>query len=186
MSKSRRYRVLVAGLLSVPLAAVLGVFTYSTLTRASVNVNQDFVFRLTVVTLAMTLPFLGTLVLTMLDLRRGGLTLSAKIGLVIATLSLGLTFLPLRGLVGRVQQERNTSVSGVRAPLFDTVDLNATRQRLEDQRGKVVLVNAWATWCPPCREEMPLLDELYRKRKEEGLIVFGLSTEDVELQKKFV
>ena len=53
-------------------------------------------------------------------------------------------------------------------------------------QGKVVLVNAWATWCPPCREEMPLLDELYRKRKQDGLTVFGLSTEDVELQKKFV
>jgi thiol-disulfide isomerase/thioredoxin len=186
MPKLSRYRVLMAGVLSVPAAAALGILTYGTLTRASSNVNQDFVFRLTAVTLAMTLPFLGTLALAMSDRRRGGLTLGANIGLVIATLSLGLTFVPLRGLVGRMQQVRNTSISGVKAPLFDTVDLNGMPQRLQDHRGEVILVNAWATWCPPCREEMPLLDELYRKQKQDGLIVFGLSTEEIELQKKFV
>src|SRR5262245_25291671 len=114
MPKQHKYRVLVAVILSLPAAAALGIFTYSTLTRASSNVNQDFVFRLTAVTLAMTLPFLGTLVLAMSDRRRGGLTLAANIGLVIATLSLGLTFVPLRGLVGRIQQARNTSASGVK------------------------------------------------------------------------
>jgi thiol-disulfide isomerase/thioredoxin len=49
-----------------------------------------------------------------------------------------------------------------------------------------VLVNVWATWCPPCRKEMPSLDRLYRNRKDQGLMVFGLSTEDAEVQRRFL
>jgi thiol-disulfide isomerase/thioredoxin len=52
--------------------------------------------------------------------------------------------------------------------------------------GEVVLVNIWATWCGPCREEMPKLDRLYRERKDHGFIVFGLSDEDVDLQRKYL
>jgi peroxiredoxin len=74
----------------------------------------------------------------------------------------------------------------VAAPPFDTLDLNGRTQRLRDQRGKVVLVNIWATWCAPCRREMPNLNRLYRERKDEGFIVFGLSDEDVSLQRKFL
>lgn len=74
----------------------------------------------------------------------------------------------------------------VAAPPFDTPDLLGKAQRLADQRGKVVLVNIWATWCGPCREEMPKLDRLYRERQDRGFIVFGLSDESVNLQRKFV
>ena len=74
----------------------------------------------------------------------------------------------------------------VAAPLFDTVDTEGNTERLSDQSGKVVLVNIWATWCAPCRNEMPKLDHLYRERKEKGLVVFGLSDEDVSVQQKYV
>ncbi|PYQ37764.1 MAG: hypothetical protein DMF77_25990, partial [Acidobacteria bacterium] len=47
------------------------------------------------------------------------------------------------------------------------------------------LVNVWATWCGPCKKEMPKLDRLYQDRKGEGFMVFGLSTEDVEEQRRF-
>ena len=49
-----------------------------------------------------------------------------------------------------------------------------------------VIVNIWATWCGPCRDEMPKLDQLYRERKDQGLMVFGISDEDVPTQRKFV
>jgi peroxiredoxin len=74
----------------------------------------------------------------------------------------------------------------VAAPPFNTPDLLGKTQRLGDQKGKVVLVNIWATWCGPCREEMPKLDRLYRKREHQGFIVFGLSDESLDVQRKFV
>jgi peroxiredoxin len=186
MGKTSNYRVLFAGILSPPLAALLGLYVYSTLTQASADRNQDFVFRLTAVTLVMVAPFLLTLIVALPDLRRRTLTLAGKAGLGIAVLSLCLTWLPLRGLIGRVQQARNVAIQDVVAPAFDTVDIAGKPHHLDDHLGKVVLINAWATWCPPCKEEMPALDDLYQRRKDEGFIVFGLSMEDVDLQRKFV
>ena len=47
--------------------------------------------------------------------------------------------------------------------------------RLSDHRGKVVLVNFWATWCPPCREEMPAMERLYREHRDRGLVLVAVS-----------
>lgn len=49
--------------------------------------------------------------------------------------------------------------------------------KLSDFRGKVVMVNFWATWCPPCRAEMPMLDALAKANKEAGLVVLGLNVD---------
>jgi thiol-disulfide isomerase/thioredoxin len=46
---------------------------------------------------------------------------------------------------------------------------------LGERRGQVVLINFWATWCPPCREEMPALERLYRQHKEQGLELVAIS-----------
>jgi peroxiredoxin len=186
MMRASKSRVFVAGVLSPFLSAFLGLYVYAALTRASENLDQDFVRRLVSVTLAMTVPFLVTVLLAIADARRGALSRSAKIGLGIAALSLALTWVPIRGLVVRVQQAQNTAIQDLAAPLFDTVDISGKTHRLADHLGKVVLINAWATWCPPCREEMPLLDKLYETRRDRGFMVFGLSTEDTELQRKFV
>ena len=50
-----------------------------------------------------------------------------------------------------------------------------TSFRLSDHRGKTVLVNFWATWCPPCLEEMPAMERLYQQHKGSGLIVIAVS-----------
>ncbi|HEV8584602.1 MAG TPA: TlpA disulfide reductase family protein [Methylomirabilota bacterium] len=47
--------------------------------------------------------------------------------------------------------------------------------RLADQRGKVVLVNFWATWCPPCLEEMPAMERLWRRHKDDGFVLLAIS-----------
>jgi len=47
--------------------------------------------------------------------------------------------------------------------------------RLSEHRGKTVLINFWATWCPPCREEMPALERLYRQHKDHGLVLVAVS-----------
>lgn len=186
MSKLSKYRVLVAGILS-PLAALfLYAVVYGVLKQASSDLEKNWLLRLSLSTLAMTLPFLVTLVLAIKDHRRQAFSLSGKAGLALAILSLGLAWQPLSDGITRWKQSRNMAMRDVTAPPFDTLDIRGMTQRLEDQKGKVVLVNIWATWCPPCQQEMPKLDRLYRERRDQGLMVFGLSDEDVNVQRKYV
>jgi len=186
MSKLSKYRVLIAGILSPVAALFLYALVNGTLIRFSADLEKDWLFRLSLSTLAMTVPFLVTLVLAINDRRRQALSLPGKIGLAIATLSLGLAWSPVSDGITRTKQSRNEGMRDVPAPPFETLDLLGKTQRLGDQKGKVVLVNIWATWCAPCRNEMPKLDRLYRERKDQGFIVFGLSDEDVGLQQKYV
>lgn len=60
---------------------------------------------------------------------------------------------------------------------FTLTDLQGKSWHLADLRGKVVLVNFWATWCPPCRKEMPDLQALYEKYKDQGFLVLSISDE---------
>jgi len=62
---------------------------------------------------------------------------------------------------------------------FTLSDLQGKPWHLRDLQGKVVLVNFWATWCPPCRKEMPDLDALYNKFKDQGFVVLAISDEEV-------
>jgi peroxiredoxin len=57
-------------------------------------------------------------------------------------------------------------------------DESKTIQRLADLRGKVVLVNFWATWCPPCRKELPSMERLWRLLKGEGFVVLGVIVDE--------
>lgn len=52
--------------------------------------------------------------------------------------------------------------------------------RLSDYRGQVVVVNFWASWCPPCREEAPLLEATWRKYKDQGVVFVGIDIWDTE------
>jgi len=61
---------------------------------------------------------------------------------------------------------------------FTLTDLQGQSWHLRDLKGKVVLVNFWATWCPPCRKEMPDLQALYDKYKDRGFLVLSISDEE--------
>ena len=63
------------------------------------------------------------------------------------------------------------------APRLVVETLDGARFDLSTLHGKVVLVNFWATWCPPCRDELPALDELYARYHSEGLELVGLSAD---------
>src|SRR5262249_41000049 len=63
---------------------------------------------------------------------------------------------------------------------------DGSEQRLSGLRGKVILVNLWATWCPPCRQELPMLNRLQADYGERGLVVVTLSDEPREQVAAFV
>jgi peroxiredoxin len=70
---------------------------------------------------------------------------------------------------------------------FSLVDLQGKTWNTKDLRGKVVLVNFWATWCPPCRKEMPDLESLYlRFNKDQGFVVLAISDEETAKVGPFV
>jgi peroxiredoxin len=74
-------------------------------------------------------------------------------------------------------------VVGKPAPDFTLSDLNDKTYRLSDFRGKVVFLNFWATWCAPCRDEMPSMEVLYRNFEKDGLVVLAVSIDRVTTTK---
>lgn len=69
-----------------------------------------------------------------------------------------------------------------RAPSFELVDYTGELQRLEDYRGKIVVLNFWATWCVPCASEMPIFVELQQRYAEQGVAVLAASFDDETTQ----
>jgi peroxiredoxin len=74
------------------------------------------------------------------------------------------------------------------APDFALRDLDGNGRRLSSFRGRVVLLNFWATWCPPCQTEMPLMETLYQSYKDQGFEVVAVSSdaEGAEVVQPFV
>ena len=68
--------------------------------------------------------------------------------------------------------------SGIPAPDFTFPGLDGKMVSLSDYKGKVVLVNIWATWCPPCVDEMPSMEKLYRKFKGENFEILAVSIDE--------
>lgn len=68
------------------------------------------------------------------------------------------------------------------APNFTLDNLNGESVSLEDYRGKIVFINFWATWCPPCRKEMPDLNKLYLDNKEKDFVVLAVDVGETKSQ----
>jgi thiol-disulfide isomerase/thioredoxin len=82
-----------------------------------------------------------------------------------------LLALLLAALPGRAAEPRA-------APPLSATLLDGTRFSLAEQRGKVVLINFWATWCAPCRQEMPALEAFYRKQRGRGFVILAISLDE--------
>lgn len=74
------------------------------------------------------------------------------------------------------------------APLFNLEDLSGKKINLKQYRGQVVFLNFWATWCGPCKEEMPSMEALYKKSKERGFVFLTISVdyEEKKMVKEFI
>lgn len=74
-----------------------------------------------------------------------------------------------------LQQLRSTDSSGDLAPDFQLADLSGQVFRLSELRGKIVFLNVWATWCPPCRDEMPSMERLHRSLTGTDFVMLAVS-----------
>lgn len=72
---------------------------------------------------------------------------------------------------------------GKEAPNFSLPDLSDKSVQLTDYRGKVVFLNFWATWCKPCQEEMPSMEQLYKNYQKDGLVILAVSIDRVTTKK---
>jgi peroxiredoxin len=72
---------------------------------------------------------------------------------------------------------------GKEAPDFSLPNLDEKTVKLSDYRGKVVFLNFWATWCKPCREEMPSMEVLYKNFERDGLVILAVSIDRVTTKK---
>ncbi|HEX5539094.1 MAG TPA: TlpA disulfide reductase family protein, partial [Methylophilaceae bacterium] len=106
-------------------------------------------------------------------------------------ISLVAIVLLVAGLLG-IAVHHYSPVSGddsatTSAALFATTlpDAEGRQQPLKQWRGKILVVNFWATWCPPCREEMPELSQLQEQYRDRNVVVIGISTENVAQIREF-
>ena len=91
------------------------------------------------------------------------------------SLSLALVFTALVLLTSAI-----SAAEGKAAPDFALKDLGGKDISFDDYKGKVVFLNFWATWCPPCRQEIPGFIEAYEKYKGDGLVILGVAVSDRE------
>ena len=102
--------------------------------------------------------------------------------LVIVLVSIAILALVF-GLVWMQSSKYEPLTVGKVAPDFKLPDLNEKDIRLSDFRGKVVFLNFWATWCKPCREEMPSMEILYKNFEKDGLVILAISIDRVTTKK---
>src|SRR5215469_12756522 len=89
--------------------------------------------------------------------------------------------------ITRVRQHNSVTlvgdVRGKVAPDFELTSLDGRKVKLSDYRGKAVLLNFWATWCSPCKVEMPWFVDLQKKYGNNGLVVLGIAMDDSDNSK---
>lgn len=92
--------------------------------------------------------------------------------IAMAAMALALT-MPLTAAQGK-----GKPVVGQLAPEFELTLVDGGKVKLSELRGQVVVLNFWATWCGPCRTELPMLDAYYAVQRKHGLKVFAITTEN--------
>jgi cytochrome c biogenesis protein CcmG/thiol:disulfide interchange protein DsbE len=103
---------------------------------------------------------------------------------IFKSLFLIIVFLSFTQLFAQRKIENQTSSN--KAPDFTLEDLNGKKVKLSDFKGKVVIINFWATWCPPCKAEIPDFIELYKTYQKKGLVILGIALDNKEKVVKFV
>ena len=88
------------------------------------------------------------------------------------------------GLIASTKYSQPSQTQALSDARFN--DLNGGEVSLKTWQNKIIVLNFWATWCPPCREEMPELSKMQDQYKNQNLVIVGLSTEDLDTTKNFI
>ncbi len=89
-------------------------------------------------------------------------------------------------LDGMTQQTTATDESNQQRPDFTLLDINNKPHSAAEWDGKVILINFWATWCPPCVREVPTLNKLHIDFKDKGFVVIGIAIDSLDAVQDFV
>ncbi len=95
---------------------------------------------------------------------------------------LAIAFVMVLAVGGAACAQAKTEAEAVPAPEFSLKDLQGNALSLASYKGKVLILNFWATWCPPCRREIPDFIEAYKNFKEKGLEILGISVDDLSAE----
>lgn len=118
--------------------------------------------------------------------RKGGLILIGTGLLLIGIVSGVILFKPNNDLGSAVAADESRTMEGsivpvevsIPTPNLDLKDLQGRSVSLDNHRGKVILINNWATWCPPCKAEMPTLEAYFRTHQNEGFVLIAIDAGD--------
>jgi peroxiredoxin len=116
------------------------------------------------------------------QVKSGGFS-SARRQMIVALVGTAILALAF-GVVWLQSSKYEPLVVGKTAPDFSLPDLQGQNQRLSDYRGKVIFLNFWATWCKPCKEEMPSMQVLWENLKKEDFVMLAISMDRVTTKKE--
>jgi len=98
---------------------------------------------------------------------------------IVLVVGLGIAFLIWKssqtGIPKEPPKPAESQIEGTLAPNFTLPDLNGINHTLSNYKGKVVFLNIWATWCKPCKDEMPSMEKLYQKFKDKDFAMLAVS-----------